>query len=148
MPVTDYNNTSLTVSDMDRSIAWYRDNLGFEVLSDRIRDPEYCEALTGVDGAQIRMVHLDGSGGRIELMQYIKGAGGEIDKATNHVGAMQVGFMVDDAHKFYDELVAKGIRMRSKHLVEITEGPNKGGAIFFAEDPDGIVVKFLHLPAG
>ena len=148
MPITAFNNTSMTVSDMDRSIEFYRDILGFSVVSDQIRDNDYCEGLTGIDGAQMRIVHMDGPGIRIELMEYVKGAGGKIDTTTNNVGCMQVGFMVDDAHAMFEELKSKGVKIRSKRLVEITEGPNKGGAIFFAEDPDGMVVKFMHLPGG
>lgn len=148
MPITAYNNTSLTVSDMDRSIAFYRDMLGLTVISDRVRDPEFCEGLSGIDGAQIRIVHMDGPGFRIELMEYVQAAGTKVDTATNNVGCLQVGFMVDDARAMFEELKAKGMTIRSKRLVEITEGPNKGGAIFFAEDPDGMVVKFLQLGGG
>ena len=47
MPITAFNNTSMTVSDMDRSIEFYRNILGFSVVSDQIRDNDYCEDLTG-----------------------------------------------------------------------------------------------------
>lgn len=43
---------SLPVSDMDVSIAWYRDTLGFELLY-RMDDIGWCEMSTGVDRVNI-----------------------------------------------------------------------------------------------
>ena len=49
---------SINVSDLDRSIAWYRDTLGFEEI---YRMPEYgwCEMRSPVDGVTIGLQRTD-----------------------------------------------------------------------------------------
>ena len=56
--------TALTVSDMDRSLAFYRDQLGFEVVvelpppAERERWDAYHQQVSQVAGARIRVVYL------------------------------------------------------------------------------------------
>ncbi len=46
--ITTVNHTSFTVSDLDRSIAFYRDLLGMELMSLAGRDPAFVEKVTGI----------------------------------------------------------------------------------------------------
>jgi catechol 2,3-dioxygenase-like lactoylglutathione lyase family enzyme len=46
--ITGIHHFALTVSDMDRSLAFYRDLFGLEVLSDREVERDYVEEITAV----------------------------------------------------------------------------------------------------
>ena len=52
---------AMGVSDLDRSIAWYRDMLGFELLY-RLEDNAWCELKTGRRAGQCRPLPGRGSG--------------------------------------------------------------------------------------
>jgi catechol 2,3-dioxygenase-like lactoylglutathione lyase family enzyme len=65
------NHTSFTVSDLDRSIAFFRDCLGFELLSKAPRDPGTVERITGVADADIMVAYVQGPGHRLELIEYL-----------------------------------------------------------------------------
>ena len=47
------NHTGIIVSDLDRSITFFRDALGFEVTSRAPRDPTLIRSITGVEGADV-----------------------------------------------------------------------------------------------
>ena len=68
--ILDTNHTSFTVSDLDRSIAFFRDVLGFEVTSKASRAPEVIERVTGVKGARVMIAYVRGPGHSIELIEY------------------------------------------------------------------------------
>ena len=68
--ITGIHHFALTVSDMDRSLAFYTGLFGLEVLSDREVQGDYIEKITGIPGAHSRLVHLAGYGQRLELLQY------------------------------------------------------------------------------
>ena len=96
MAITGFHNISLTVSDAGEAAKWYEDMLGFKAQSDSERTPDFSEAVTGVAGAKLRVVHMDGHGLHFELMQYVDGSGKKIDTSPNNIGSAQVGFRTDD----------------------------------------------------
>ena len=66
------NHTSFTVSDIDRTLAFFRDALGFEVTSKGPRSPSLIQAITGVEGAEVLIAYVRGPGHSIELIEYIE----------------------------------------------------------------------------
>ena len=54
---------SLGVSSLDRSIAWYRDVLGFELLY-RLEQIAWCELKTGVERVNVGLSEVEEPGGK------------------------------------------------------------------------------------
>ena len=69
--VLSTNHTSFTVSNLDRTIAFFRDALGFEVTSKAPRDPDAIERITGVEGSEVMIAYVRGPGHSIELIEYL-----------------------------------------------------------------------------
>jgi catechol 2,3-dioxygenase-like lactoylglutathione lyase family enzyme len=44
------NHTGFTVSNLDRTLGFFRDCLGFELISKAPRDPALVSRITGVEG--------------------------------------------------------------------------------------------------
>ena len=61
----------MTVADMDRSVAFYRDVLGFERQDDTRLASEASDRLHGIEGAQLRVVGMRLGEERIELAQWL-----------------------------------------------------------------------------
>jgi catechol 2,3-dioxygenase-like lactoylglutathione lyase family enzyme len=68
--VVSTNHTSFTVSSLDRSIGFFRDCLGFELVSRAPRDPAIVQKITGVAGADMEIAFLRGPGHTVELIEY------------------------------------------------------------------------------
>ncbi|MEC8172380.1 MAG: hypothetical protein VX090_03285 [Pseudomonadota bacterium] len=62
------NDTSFTVSDLDRTCGLFEDALGFEVISRAPRDPALIGQITGIEAADIEVAYVQGPGHRLELI--------------------------------------------------------------------------------
>jgi catechol 2,3-dioxygenase-like lactoylglutathione lyase family enzyme len=143
--ITSVNHTSFTISDLDRSIAFYRDLLGMELMSLAGRDPAFVEKVTGIPGANLKVAYLQAPGHRLELIQYFSPPGKKLELQTNNVGCAHLAFNVDDLPKMYAEMKAKGVHFKSAPQ-EVSAGPNKGTLTVYFTDPDGITLEFLQTP--
>jgi catechol 2,3-dioxygenase-like lactoylglutathione lyase family enzyme len=143
--ITSVNHTSFTVSDLDRSVSFYRDLLGMGLISLAGRDPGFVEKITGIPGANVKVAYLQAPGHRLELIQYFSPSGKKLDLQTNNVGCAHVGFNVDDLPRMYAELKAKGVQFKSAPQ-EVPAGPNKGTKAVYFMDPDGLPLELLQTP--
>jgi len=138
--IRSIHHVSFTVGDMDRSLAFYR-GLGFEVASDRRNlEAAYLRDITGYPDVLMHVAFLAGYNVLLELIQYVRPSGANLDKANHNIGSAHLCFEVDDIHAAYGILSQDGVRFRSPP-VEIHQGPNAGrGAVYF-EDPDGYTLE-------
>jgi catechol 2,3-dioxygenase-like lactoylglutathione lyase family enzyme len=138
------NHVGLTVSDLERSVAFYCDLLGFNIAYERGEvTAEYMPRLVGIPGARLKIVGLDIPGLHIDLVEYIEPKGGTSAGTTADVGNLHIGFTVDDLWAAYRHLSAAGVRFKSEP-VSPTTGPNKGGWAVYFIDPDGITLEMIQ----
>lgn len=147
MKITGVDHTSYTVSNLERSLAFYVDLLGCEIIWQREISNQYFRDIVAFPDCIVKAAHLriPGSEHRIELFEYVQPAGKMADVRTNNVGSSHISFLVDDLPAAYLELEAKGVSFRSPPI-EITAGANKGGWAVYLLDPDGITIEFFQLP--
>jgi catechol 2,3-dioxygenase-like lactoylglutathione lyase family enzyme len=134
-------HTGFVVSDMDRSVSFYRDILGFEVLDDVVREGDYIEAMVGVPGARVRTVFIDACGHTVELVEYLSGSGVPVEAANNAPGKGHISFWTSDIDADYEYLFSKGVEFVSSPQY----GPTGGAAVYFL-DPDGITLEMHYRP--
>ncbi|HXV09071.1 MAG TPA: VOC family protein, partial [Burkholderiales bacterium] len=66
---------ALTVSDLDRAVAFYEQALGFRKVGERTFAGPDQDALTGIFGTRVRMARLQLGDEFVELEQYVAAAG-------------------------------------------------------------------------
>ena len=141
------NHTSFTVSDLDRTTAFFTDALGFELLSKAPRDPTIIEQVTGVAGADIVVAYVQGPGHRLELIQYVgPDDRGQVRPRPCDVGFAHVAYDVDDIDAAVAASEAHGVHPLGAP-VAIDQGPNKGGRVVYLRDADGITIEYIEKPA-
>jgi catechol 2,3-dioxygenase-like lactoylglutathione lyase family enzyme len=142
-------HTGLTVSDLERSIAFYRDVLGFELVQQWDSAQPYLRTILGFPDADLRIALLrlpsatGPSGHHIELLEYRSPRGVRGDPRTCNPGNAHVAFMVEDLDTVYTELRARGVRFRSAP-VEIAHGRHKGAKAVYFLDPDDITLELVQ----
>jgi catechol 2,3-dioxygenase-like lactoylglutathione lyase family enzyme len=141
-------HTGLTVSDLDRSIGFYRDALGFEVVMQQEKQGGYLGAIVGYPDAHVRMAHLalPGSAHRIELFEYLEPRSAPRTTEPRDVGVTHVCLTVDDLQSLYDRLRESGACSFLSPPVEVDTGANRGGSALYLRDPDGILVELFQPP--
>ena len=119
---TRLDHVAMSVQDMERCIAFYRDVIGCEVVFDRTFD-EGIARLIGSPGAQVRIVHLQFGKQVLELFDYRQPQGRppRADRRQSDYGLTHIGFMVEDFWATYRALQAKGVRFLGE-AVEIRPG--------------------------
>src|SRR5262245_64554621 len=138
------NHVGLTVSNLERSVAFYRDLLGFRVAYERGEvTADYMPRLVGIPGARLKIVGLDIPGLHLDLIEYIEPKGAESAGWTSDVGNMHIGFTVDELWAAYRHLSAAGVRFKSEPVSPST-GPNKGGWAVYFVDPDGVTLEMIQ----
>ena len=149
MSTSHLHHTGFTVSDLDRSVAFYRDLLGCEVLATQEKQGGYLAAIVGYPDAHVRMAHLrvPGSEHVIELFEYLAPAGGHADVEPRNVGASHLCFIVSDLPALYDSLLEHGVSSFVSPPIEVDTGINRGGLALYLRDPDGIMVELFQPPA-
>ena len=146
MGIAGAHHTGYTVSDLDRSVAFYRDVLGFELLATQEKAGGYLAAIVGYPDAHVRMAHLRVPGGEhvLELFEYVAPAGGRADVEPRNVGASHVCLLVDDLPAVYEWLRERGVDSFVSAPVEVDTGINRGGFGLYLRDPDGITVELFQ----
>lgn len=147
--VTGIHHTSFTVADMDRSVAFYRDVLGLELVNQREIEGDYLTKIVGYDPLHMKIVFLKAGSALLELIQYITPEGTPVEEDICNPGMAHICFTVADIHDMYQRVMAAGAKTRSEP-VAIPKGPNKGGYAVYLADPDGFVIEFIQPapPAG
>jgi catechol 2,3-dioxygenase-like lactoylglutathione lyase family enzyme len=142
----------LTVADMDRALAFYRNVLTFEVLSDVEVSGEAYERLQGVFGLRMRVVHLQLGAETVVLTAYLapRGRPAPLDARSNDRWFQHLAIIVSDMDRAYAWL-------RQHHVAHISPGPQRlpdwnphagGIKAFYFQDPDGHPLEVLQFPAG
>ena len=149
MEVEWMNHTGFVVSDMQRSLAFYRDLLGLREERDQILEGEFISELVGYPDARLHIVYLGVGDLRhsVELIQYLNPPGDAIDLLQrNQVGAAHLGVIVDDLDAFYRELSGQGVRFVSPPATRpnpVYPAASKG---CYMQDPDGNWLELLERP--
>ncbi len=142
--VLGFNHTSFTVTDLDRSIAFFRDLLGFELTSRGPRDDAAIQRLTRIAGASISVAFLSGPDHTMELIEYsAPDQRGTFLPPMCDAGASHIALNVDDLDAAIEGSRAHGFEPMGE-VVAIDAGPNKGRRIVYLRSPDGITVEFLE----
>lgn len=143
------HHTGYTVADLDRSLHFYRDLLGMEVVASQEKKGGYLAAIVGYPDAHVRMAHLrvPGADHVVELFEYLVPAGDAAGTLEpKNVGASHLCFVVDDLPALYERLRSAGIESFFSPPVEVDTGINAGGLALYLRDPDGIPVELFQPP--
>ena len=148
--LTSVYHTSWTVSDLDRSITFYRDLLGFELVETKHRIGAFIEEVVGFDGAELKIATLKipgaalpESGHHLELIQYVAPAGERLDLRTCNVGAAHLAVGTDSIHEDYARLSREGVTFVSPP-VRVPSGSNANSYACYLRDPDGFTIELVQ----
>ncbi|MDP6779075.1 MAG: VOC family protein [Candidatus Latescibacteria bacterium] len=148
--LTDLHHVGLTVADIERAVAFYRDVLGMVLIRRREADADYIAKQTGFEAARLAVASFkvsEGSSQSLEIIQYRSHPGEALAAGTNQPGTSHLCIVVDDLVEAYQDLSARGVSFKSDP-VDITSGPNEGGRVIYFSDPDGHVLELFQPPGG
>jgi catechol 2,3-dioxygenase-like lactoylglutathione lyase family enzyme len=138
----NFHHVGISVSDIERSINFYRDMLGMKLEHPPfpLGGPEV-EQVMGLRNVQCRSCHMVGGSVRLELFEFASpdSAPKDANYSVADRGISHFGVEVPDIDSAYERLRAAGVRF---HCPVTTF---RGGAkATYGRDPDGNVFELLE----
>ena len=149
------DHLNIVVSDLERSVRFYCDVLGFRKTHDVVMEGAWIETIIGLRGVKglVAFVEPPAGGPRIELLQYVTPAGIALpeNSRANTRGLRHVAFRVDGIAAMTERLRAAGVTLFSEP-VRVPAGVVKFAAgdktLVYFLDPDGVILELAEYQAG
>jgi catechol 2,3-dioxygenase-like lactoylglutathione lyase family enzyme len=137
--VTGLDHVSVACSDLDRSLAFYRDLLGLPLRDRGAGSAGAVGEILGTGDAQVEWADLALPDGRV--LELLRLPGGPPSAGSGHFA-----LGVAAAQAVHRRLREAGVPLRSEPVTIDDEGDWQGARCFYAEDPDGTVVELVERP--
>lgn len=145
--ITGFFHGGITVKDMDKSLAFYRDGLELEVEFDVINGADYLRNVLALPFSEIRIVYLRiPNSGFVELLEYRGMERQPASSRPSDYGAGHLCLYVDNIDALVARMHGLGYRSRSKGAVDVVAGPNIGAKVVYLIDPDGYCIELFQKP--
>src|SRR5258706_661256 len=142
----------ITVKDMNTSVKFYSEVLGFKKISDEELYGENYEQLEGIFGLRIHVVRMKLGDEQIELTDYLTQGGRSIpeDMQSNDLYFQNIAIVVSDMDKAYEHL-------RKYMVMHVSTAPQTlpksniaaaGIKAFYFHDPDMHNLELIYFPKG
>lgn len=145
MAVLRMTHVGICVTDLERSLRFYRDGLGFRFRSELHVQGEPSDTLLQLRAVDLRAVYLERDGTRIELLHYASPAtvGDGTTRAMNARGLTHLSLRVDNLNETLVDLQRVGGRVLNAARIDI---PGFEVAAVFVSDPDGALIELVQAP--
>ena len=139
------HHTAISTGDLDRALAFYRDLLGFRVLSEGSwqQGAEQIDRIVGLKDSAARVAILQAGNTYIELFQYEspRPRSGDPRRPVCDHGLTHLCLDVRDIDAEYERLTAAGMTFHCP-----PQAVGGGIRTTYGRDPDGNVIELQQLP--
>jgi lactoylglutathione lyase len=138
---TAFSHVGICVTDLERSLRFYCDGLGFERGESIPIDATFGAALEVPGDLSLTSQFIRRDGLALELLSYVTPAPtGRPSEHRNQLGLTHLSFYVDDVDATATALVAAG-----GTSIESTRTTSEGIDLLFLRDPDGVRVELMKV---
>lgn len=142
-----WSHVGITVRDMERSLAFYRDALGLKIIMDEILSSPGLDTAVEKTDATIRAVVLtDEAMNMIELIEWQSHRAKH--RPPEHLkyistGLVEICLSVSDLEAWVKDLEKKGFKCRTP--IWYLEALGRSIPVTHVEDPDGVQVELVQI---
>ena len=150
--VTKVEAIGITVKDMNRSLKFYTQILGFKKVSDNEYKGDGFEKLEGVFGLNIRVARLQLGDEFIELTDYLTTGGRSIPEnaKSNDLFFQHIAIVVSDMDKAFQQVKKYNVEFVSTAPQTLPKSipAAEGIKAFYFHDPDDHNLELIYFPKG
>lgn len=145
------DHINFVVSDLERSVRFYTELLGFIESKRAHLEGEWIESIVGLKGviADVAFIIAPAGEPRIELLCYKtpKGDALPANSLANTIGIRHLALRVDDIHETAERLKGAGVRLLGEPVVVpetvVTHDAGHKMLCYF-HDPDGVLLEITE----
>ena len=150
--VTKVESIGITVKDMNQSLKFYTQVLGFKKISDNEYKGDGFEKLEGVFGLNVRVARLQLGDEFIELTDYLTTGGRSIpeDAKSNDLFFQHIAIVVSDMDKAFQQVKKYNVEFVSTAPQTLPKSipAAEGIKAFYFHDPDDHNLELIFFPKG
>lgn len=145
-------HVGVTVTDLDRSLAFYRTTLGLRFQGELVMQGETTDRLFQRTGCKVRVAYLNGSedlmAPPVELLQFVDDNAEKVPADLHRTSISEICFRVSDLDRVYAQLRERGVDFLSEpQFFDFSDaGFGTSKAVYF-RDPDGNILELMQSPA-
>ena len=140
--VIGYRHTGIITKDINKSLNFYQNILGLEVIQEFTDTSDYINEITGLKGAKVHFIKLKAKDETVlELLEYPSHPTEPLESSIINVGICHIALRVRSAENAYDKLIESGVKVLSRPVLS-SEGIAK---VFFCLDPDNVRVELVEM---
>ena len=140
--IEDVRHIGIVVTNMEKSLQFYRDLLGLKIKSLVDEEGKFLDNILAHENVKNRVAKLYAKNGNalVELIDS-KSYGNKKDRDFFTIGTSHFAFTVDNLEKTYDYLVKNGV----KFTAPPQQTPDGFAKVTFCEDPDGTLIELVEV---
>jgi lactoylglutathione lyase len=141
MKTLNLRHAGIVVGDMDRSLSFYKDLIGFEIVKDQVEEGRYIDIFLGLEDVKVRTVKMIlGEGSMLELLQFYSHVGAKNKGKLYDLGCTHIAITVDNLDDTYKGLLNHGTTFVNEPEIS----PDGLAKVVFCKDPDGTFIEIVE----
>ena len=145
------DHINIVVSDLERSVKFYTEVLGFEKINTVHLEGEWIDEIVGLKGVNADVTFIIAPEGepKVELLCYKTPSGESIpsNSLANTIGLRHIALRVDDIQSSYKKLKDAGVKLQSEPMAVPVATPADNPvrkSLFYFYDPDGVLLEIAE----
>lgn len=143
--ISSIRHVGVVVTDLEKSLFFYRDLLGFSVQKSAQETGPFIEAILAIRGVNVTTVKMSAPDGitMLELLRFESPGRNPAASARDihSPGLTHVAFTVSDLDGLYRQLAGH----RVEFLSQPQRSPDGSARVAFCRDPDGTLIELVEV---
>lgn len=141
--VKETRHIGIAVTNMKKSLHFYRDLLGLEIVREMDESGEYIDNMLSINNVNVKTVKMSANNGvtLIELLEFKSHPKENQQREIYDIGASHVAFTVENLNEMYEYLLNLGVKFNAPPQTS----PDKFVKVTFCKDPDGTPIELVEV---
>ena len=140
--IKDIRHTGIVVADLETSLYFYGNLLGFQVAKQMEEAGDYIDNISSLRNVKVTTVKMTSPTGQmIELLKYLSHPAEQKMREICEIGISHIAFTVDDLDIEYETLKNKGIQFNSPPQLS----PDGYAKVTFCRAPEGTLIELVEV---
>jgi len=140
--IRNIRHTGIVVDDLEASLNFYRDILGFQIVKQMEESGAYIDNMLSLDQVRVTTVKMAAPDGQmIELLKFHTHLNEQKPRDINNVGITHIAFEIDDLSDEYNRLKDEGVPFNSPPQLSL-DGCAK---VAFCRAPEGTFIELVEV---
>lgn len=140
--IKNIRHTGIVVEDIDKSLRFYRDLLGFKIIKQMEESGAYIDNMSSLKGIKVTTIKMTLPDGQmVELLKYHSHPREGRLRDSCEVGVSHIAFTVDNLDKEYARLKKEGIAFNAPPQ----RSPDGYAKVTFCRAPEGTLIELVEV---